>query len=243
MCCTQVWALQEPHTGVVSWAPHAHASFSLRLYAQQYGTLVSWVSLQRFPCLQQWLAAQAECGQGARGQRGRGRGCGRGRTQIACQCVPCLALYLCVLPGRCCTVIPTAPAPSEHESSGAKQPQKRERRSPLLRDTACYAWFLPPCAAPDVAASSSGGAGAAGEHGVQGFPTLKLFLRGKGGRPRALDYAGARQAAAVVEWTLDQVRRDALARLGTGAGGAPLHAQMSWFHIHKADAGLQECAV
>lgn len=62
---------------------------------------------------------------------------------------------------------------------------------------------------------------------MQGFPTLKLFLGGKGGRPRGVDYAGVRQAGAVVEWALDQVKRDALARLGAGAGagGAPLHAR------------------
>lgn len=60
---------------------------------------------------------------------------------------------------------------------------------------------------------------------MQGFPTLKLFLQGQGGRPRAVDYAGARQAAAVVEWALDQVKRGALSRLGAGAGGAPLLMQ------------------
>ncbi|KAK9826486.1 hypothetical protein WJX81_004945 [Elliptochloris bilobata] len=56
-------------------------------------------------------------------------------------------------------------------------------------------------------------------HGIQGFPTLKLFLHGKDGRARTVDYAGARQAAAVVDWALDQVRRDALSRIGAGAGG------------------------
>ena len=33
-----MWALQEPHTRVVSWGPLSHASF-LRLSAQHYGTL------------------------------------------------------------------------------------------------------------------------------------------------------------------------------------------------------------
>ena len=66
---------------------------------------------------------------------------------------------------------------------------------------------------------------------MQGFPTLKLFLPGKGGRPRGVDYAGARQAAAVVEWALDQVRREALARLGAGAGGAPLLTASCRGHI------------
>ena len=68
--------------------------------------------------------------------------------------------------------------------------------------------------------------GAAGKHGVQGFPTLKLFLQGQDGRPRAVDYTGARQAAAVVDWALDQVKRDALSRIGAGAGGAPLRVRL-----------------
>ena len=60
-----------------------------------------------------------------------------------------------------------------------------------------------------------------GKHGIQGFPTLKLFLQGKDGQRRAMDYAGARKAAAVIEWALDQVKRNALSRIGASAGRAP----------------------
>lgn len=57
----------------------------------------------------------------------------------------------------------------------------------------------------------------AGEYGIQGFPTIKMFGGKKGAKP--VDYNGGRQAAEIVEWALAQAKKVALGRIGVKSSG------------------------
>lgn len=56
--------------------------------------------------------------------------------------------------------------------------------------------------------------GLAGEYGVKGFPTIKLFYTSSKGHVVNTDYAGGRTGTEIVTWVLDQVKKAALKRMG-----------------------------
>ena len=44
----------------------------------------------------------------------------------------------------------------------------------------------------------------AGDFGIQGFPTIKVFKPGKGGQAEVADYTGGRTAKEIVDYALKQ---------------------------------------
>ena len=58
----------------------------------------------------------------------------------------------------------------------------------------------------------------AGEFGIQGFPSIKLFSTDKQGKLKSKDYKGERSAPAIVDWALAEAKRVALQRLGVKKG-------------------------
>ena len=53
----------------------------------------------------------------------------------------------------------------------------------------------------------------AGRLAIRGFPTIKLLLPGSNGR-QTLEYEGGRTAQDIIEWVTDQLRAEALSRVG-----------------------------
>ena len=49
-------------------------------------------------------------------------------------------------------------------------------------------------------------------HGIQGFPTIKLFY--KDGSIKSVDYKGGRSAKEIIEWGMNQAQKIALKRAG-----------------------------
>ena len=58
----------------------------------------------------------------------------------------------------------------------------------------------------------------AGEFGIQGFPSIKLFSTDKQGKLKSKDYKGERSAPAIVDWALAEAKKVALQRLGVKKG-------------------------
>jgi protein disulfide-isomerase A6 len=70
-----------------------------------------------------------------------------------------------------------------------------------------------------VAVDATAAQGLASKYGVQGFPTIKLFIGGDA-KATPIDYNGARDAQAIVSWAMGQAQTVARTRLGGKAGGS-----------------------
>lgn len=55
----------------------------------------------------------------------------------------------------------------------------------------------------------------AGEYGVQGFPTIKLFYPSTKGTLSNMEYSGGRTANDIISWAMDQIKKLSLKRIGS----------------------------
>ena len=58
----------------------------------------------------------------------------------------------------------------------------------------------------------------AGEHGIKGFPTIKLFYV-DGGKIKSSDYQGGRTAKEMINFVVDKAKSLAFKRIGEKSGG------------------------
>lgn len=58
----------------------------------------------------------------------------------------------------------------------------------------------------------------AGRFAERGFPTIKLFLPGNNGM-QTIDHQGGRAAQDIIEWVSDQLKAEALSRVGLKGKG------------------------